>query len=137
MVFPSCIAYTNFLIARAAADDIPVAIAVILPRFFLWHHLTSNASAHSKPYASNHCVELLGSYKSLTFHDFIINATQITNEIANDQSPIIVQRMEEAFIHSALFQWHFLQDILSSEPQRFAVWSVKDKPREVHPLASA
>lgn len=126
IALPSCTAYVNFLIARAAAEDIPVAISVILPRFLCFYHLASNTS-HFANYISKHCIAIIEHYRGASFSNFISKAQNLINEIAADQSPIIVQRMEEAFMHSALFQWHVLQDIYYLDNRQFAMWDMKSK----------
>jgi len=105
---PSCIAYTQYLIATAATAPLEEAIAAILPCFWIYREVGRHVAAHAKE--NNPYVQWIKTYSSLEFSDGTDQAISILDELASNCSTHLLERMKKAFEYSSLFEWYFWND---------------------------
>ncbi|MDA0938682.1 MAG: hypothetical protein O3C05_00110 [Proteobacteria bacterium] len=102
-----CIDYTNFLVASIVMEDIPVALLTIMPHFMVDYHIASSFPTRpDNPYA-----KWIEMHASESFRAFIEKSKNLVDCLAKEQSPLLLQRMEEVFLHGMLLKWHFCEGI--------------------------
>jgi len=105
---PSCMAYTQYLIAKATIAPLEEAIAAVLPCFWIYREVGRNIAAHcihANPY-----MKWIETYASQEFSDDTDQAIFLLDELAIHSSVEILERMKKAFEYSLLFEWHFWND---------------------------
>lgn len=108
---PSCIAYTQYLIAIAATAPLEEAIAAVLPCFWIYREVGRNIAAHAKE--NNPYMQWINTYSSLEFSDGTDQVISILDELASHCPTELLERMKKAFEYSSLFEWHFWNDSYS------------------------
>jgi thiaminase/transcriptional activator TenA len=105
----ACFAYTNFLVRHAATSSIEVAVAAILPCFWIYRevgkHIYNNYLRNKNPYR-----KWIETYASPEFDIGVQKAITILDKYAESASKNTRNEMEQAFIHSSLMEWHFWND---------------------------
>jgi len=105
---PSCIAYTQHLIAVAATSPLEEAIAAVLPCLWIYREVSRQISAHTKE--NNPYAQWIETYSSQEFSDATDQAISILDKLAGHCSPKQLDRMQRVFEYSSLFEWHFWND---------------------------
>lgn len=105
---PSCVGYTQYLIATAATMPIEEAVATVLPCFWIYREVGRNVAAHCKH--DNPYMRWIETYSSQEFSDGTDQAISILDELAHHCSIEELERMKKAFEYSTLFEWHFWDD---------------------------
>lgn len=124
---PSCLAYTQYLIATAATAPLEEAIAAVLPCFWIYREVGCNIAvncAHNNPYA-----RWIETYSSEEFSHSTNEAIGLLDKIAEGSPTEVLERMKEAFEYSALFEWHFWDDA-------YGMNIFKDSIQEAHKLSN-
>lgn len=122
---PSCMAYTRYLIAMAAAAPLEEAIAAVLPCFWIYREVGRHIAAHCM-----HCnpyMRWIETYSSQEFSDGTDQAISLLDELAGQASTGALERMMKAFEYSSLFEWHFWNDA-------YKMIIFKDSIKETHEL---
>ena len=102
---PSCLAYTNFLLATAHQESWPVAMAAILPCFWLYHDVGTRIAADSA--ADSFYQPWIDTYASPDFARSVEEVIGITDAAAGRAGAFERARMGAAFIRSAQYEWLF------------------------------
>lgn len=102
---PSCLAYTNFLLATAHQDSWPVLVAAILPCFWLYHDVGTRIAAESV--SGNFYQPWIDTYASPDFARSVEDVIGITDVAAERAGADERARMTAAFIRSAQYEWLF------------------------------
>lgn len=107
---PATLAYTNYLLQVSSMAPVEVAIASVLPCFWVYkivgESITQNTSMESKnPYKK--WIEI---YSSQEFSDGVERAIAIFDEIALSGSKEVRNLMLDAFYKSTVLEWHFWND---------------------------
>jgi thiaminase/transcriptional activator TenA len=125
---PSCLAYTQYLIAIAATASLEEAIAAVLPCFWIYREVGCNMAANcvcNNPYA-----KWIETYSSKEFSYSTNKAIDLLDKIAEECPTEVLERMKKAFEYSTLFEWHFWDDA-------YKMNIFKDSIHEVHELIKA
>ena len=105
---PACLAYTQYLIAKAATAPLEEAVAAILPCFWIYKEVGCQIARSAKkenPYST-----WIDTYSSLEFSKATDLAISLVDELAAECSPAQLAIMQRAFEYSSLFEWHFWKD---------------------------
>ncbi len=113
---PTCEAYTGFLIRATVLEPYPVALAALLPCFWVYrevgHHIHKNAT---RP---NVYQQWIDTYAGEEFGESVEQAIDLTEQAARDATEAVRQQMLEAYLESTRLEWMFWD----------AAWRMEDWP---------
>lgn len=102
---PTCMAYTNFLLSRAAVKSNTESIAALLPCFWIYREvgleIVENA-AEDNPYK-----DWIDTYSGEEFNKSVEQAIDITDKVAEETTEAQREKMLEAFEYSTRLEWMF------------------------------
>jgi thiaminase (transcriptional activator TenA) len=102
---PACFAYTNYLLATSACEPFEVAVAALLPCFWIYKEVGDYIYAHqTKP---NPYQNWIDTYAGEEFAVAVAKALSICNQVADATTDSIRIRMEEAYATSARQEYLF------------------------------
>ncbi len=108
-ITPACFAYTNFLVRHATSSSVEIAIAAVLPCFWIYRevgkHIYNNYSRENNPYQ-----KWIETYASSEFDDTVKKAIAIMDKYAETTTETTRNEMEKSFTQSSLMEWHFWND---------------------------
>lgn len=103
---PSCLLYTSFLQKQQAFAPIEVALATVLPCFWIYKEVGDYILAHqakeNNPYQS-----WIDTYGGEEFERSVLSAISICDEIAEQCTEEQQEAMTKAFITSSKLEWLF------------------------------
>ena len=103
---PSCQLYTQYLLNKAALDQVEVAMAAVLPCFWIYKrvgdHIFQNQTAQDNPYQ-----EWINTYAGEEFGGIVERAIRICDEVAQSCSPSQREAMTEAYLMASKLEWMF------------------------------
>jgi thiaminase/transcriptional activator TenA len=103
---PTCLNYTNFLLAKAALAPVEEAMAAVLPCFWIYKkvgdHILQHQSSGPNPYQ-----EWINTYSGEAFGILVQKAIDLCDEAAQQCTPAQQQRMLEHFVTASRFEWMF------------------------------
>lgn len=104
---PSCLAYTSYLRGCALGDPYPVAVAALLPCFWVYQHvgttiLESVGDTGEHPYG-----RWIDTYADDEFAEAVMGARRLTDKLAASTDEETWQRMLTAFTRSTEYEWLF------------------------------
>lgn len=105
---PSCLAYTQFLIATSATAPLEEAVAAVLPCFWIYREVGRHIAKHSNDV--NPYKRWIETYSSQEFSDATDQAISILDTFATKCSLETLERMQTSFAYSSLYEWHFWND---------------------------
>lgn len=105
---PTTLGYTSWLIAAAAVDDYEVAVAAVLPCFWVYaevgRHLVSAIGDRMDAHPYRAWVEV---YSDPEFDRAVEEAVGIFEELYEDADEELRERMLEAFVRGCVYERHF------------------------------
>ncbi|WP_340104549.1 thiaminase II [Rhodohalobacter sp. 8-1] len=102
---PTCFAYTHFLLSTASLEDYPVAVAALLPCFWIYREV--GLHIHQKSAKNNPYREWIITYAGEDFSESVDRAIEITELAAQKSSDAVRGRMRSAFADSTRMEWMF------------------------------
>lgn len=106
IIYPACHHYTSYLKATAAFEPVEVAMAASLPCFWIYmkigEDLLSEGVAEDNPYKS--WIDLYGGED---FKKAVEKNLAICNRMAEETTADIRERMMQAYLYSAHFEYEF------------------------------
>ncbi|MGQ4273710.1 thiaminase II [Terrihabitans sp. B22-R8] len=102
---PACHHYTSYLKATAWAEPYPVALAALLPCFWIYAEIGRDIltrAASPNPYSA-----WIDTYSGEEFHEAVRGVIATTDRVAASASPQIVADMHEAFTRATQLEWMF------------------------------
>jgi thiaminase (transcriptional activator TenA) len=102
---PSCLAYTNFLIAAAHHGSWPVLVAAILPCFWIYHDVGVRIAAETVP--DNFYQPWIDTYADDAFAASVREVIGITDRAAAGAGAAERDAMARAFVRSTQYEWLF------------------------------
>lgn len=102
---PVCHHYSNYLIATAWAEPYPVALAALLPCF--WIYAEVGKAIHEHAASPNNYQAWIDTYAGQEFHDAVRAVIETTDRVAAKASPETVKAMHHAFTRAAQLEWMF------------------------------
>lgn len=102
---PICHHYSNYLVATAWAEPYPVALAALLPCF--WIYAEVGKDIHGRSAANNPYQAWVDTYAGKDFHDAVNGVIATTDRVAAKQSPETLEAMHHAFTRATQLEWMF------------------------------
>lgn len=101
----SCDHYVSFLIRSAAVDPFPVAVAALLPCFWIYHRVGLSIQAQA---ASDHPYRAwIDTYASEAFEASVQGMLALTDRLAEASDDATRTAMRAAFARSSWHEWMF------------------------------
>ncbi len=101
--------YCNFLIASTMNKSLEVAVAAILPCFWIYYevgnYIYNNSDIENNPY--KHWIK---TYAGDDYKKSVDDVIAITNKLAENTTDAIRQEMIEYFSSGCMWEWHFWND---------------------------
>ncbi|MGB3556450.1 MAG: TenA family protein [Jannaschia sp.] len=101
----SCDHYVDFLIRSAAVDPFPVAVAALLPCFWIYHRV--GAAIHAKAAPDHPYRAWIDTYASEPFEASVRNMLTLTDCLADTADDATRTAMRAAFARSSWHEWMF------------------------------
>ena len=102
---PTCLNYTNYLLAVAATASYAELVAAILPCFWIYWDVGNHIAATAK--RPNPYDNWINTYSDKGFGEATNRVIAITDRIAAAADPATVARMKAAFMRCTQFEWMF------------------------------
>ncbi|HLI25048.1 MAG TPA: TenA family protein [Acidimicrobiales bacterium] len=104
---PTCLAYSSYLQAAAFAEPYPVAVAALLPCFWVYHHvgtgiLERGAGGPGHPYQ-----RWIATYGAPEFAESTATMREVVDGAARGAGRGGEEAMLEAFVRAAEYEWMF------------------------------
>lgn len=103
---PTCQNYAQFLLTKAGLDQVEVAIAAVLPCFWIYKkvgdHIYANQYSQNNPYQ-----EWINTYAGEEFGLLVEKAINICDDVASRCSASQQEQMTKAFIMASKLEWMF------------------------------
>lgn len=111
---PACLLYTNYLHTQFSSQPVEVAAAAILPCFVVYKkvgdYILENQTKEQNPYQA-----WIDTYSSEEFDQAVEMATKICDELAENSSDEIREKMYQAYTYSTKLEWIFWQSAYQLE----------------------
>ena len=104
---PFCFMYSNYLLHMASMADVEVAVASLLPCFWIYQQVGQRA--FTKKIAHNPYQMWIDLYSSLEFNHSVDLMIATLNDLALHASMQCKQKMLNAFRQATLCEWQFWQ----------------------------
>ncbi len=105
----ACLAYNNFLISQSQSTAVEVAIAAVVPCFWIYYavgkHIYSLSDQKHNPY-----YKWIETYASPEFEMSVKKVISIMDEFSLKASTSVKAEMVKAFGLSCQLEWHFWND---------------------------
>lgn len=102
---PACHHYTSFLLANSWSESYPVALAGLLPCFWIYAEVGRDIHARSQP--GNPYQAWVDTYASEGFHTAVRAVIATIDRVADAADSATRTRMAEAYRYSAELEWMF------------------------------
>jgi thiaminase/transcriptional activator TenA len=103
---PACHHYIHFLKSTAALDSVEIAMAAVLPCFWIYKkvgdHIFNQLQSENNPYQ-----RWIDTYGGEEFADAVEQAINLCDQAASETTSVIRQKMTEAFMTSSRMEYHF------------------------------
>ncbi len=103
---PTCLNYTNFLIASAYQHSFAVTLAAVLPCFWIYlevgKHIHQKASIQDNPYR-----KWIDTYIDVDFEASVNYVIKVTDRAAETASVKELELMNRVFYRASQFEWMF------------------------------
>jgi thiaminase/transcriptional activator TenA len=103
---PTCLNYTNFLLATAYQHSFAVTVAAVLPCFWIYlevgKHIYHQASSKTNPYQ-----KWIDTYIDKDFAASVNYVIEIANKEAEQASNSELELMKQVFYRASQFEWMF------------------------------
>ncbi len=103
---PTCLNYTNFLLATAYQHSFAVTVAAVLPCFWIYSevgkHIYQKASVAANPYQ-----KWIDTYIDADFEASVNYVIEIADKEAEKASVKEIELMDQAFYRASQFEWMF------------------------------
>lgn len=116
---PTCLNYTNFLLATAYQYSFAITVAAVLPCFWIYlevgRHIYQKASV-----ANNYYQKWIDTYIDPDFEASVNSVIEIANKEAQKASLKEIESMNQVFYRASQFEWMFWQSSYQLE-----TWKIK------------
>jgi len=103
---PTCQNYTQFLLTKASLDQVEVAIAAVLPCFWIYKkvgdHIYQHQDSKNNPYQ-----DWIDTYAGEEFGLLVDKAIHICDDVASRCSDSQREQMTKAFVMASKLEWMF------------------------------
>lgn len=102
---PACDHYTSYLIATAWSASYPVALAALLPCF--WIYAEIGRDIHGRAVRPNPYNAWIETYAGEEFHAAVRGVIATVDKVAATVSPSVLAEMHKAFTRATQLEWVF------------------------------
>lgn len=102
---PACAHYSSYLIATAWSASYPVALAALLPCF--WIYAEIGKDIHARAASPNAYQAWIDTYAGEDFHAAVRGVIETVDKVAADASPAVLAEMHRAFTRATQLEWMF------------------------------
>ena len=103
---PTCLNYTNFLLATAYQSSFAVAVAAVLPCFWIYlevgKHIHQQTTTQANPYQ-----KWIDTYVDADFEASVNYVINVANKAAETVSTNELRLMNQVFYRASQFEWMF------------------------------
>lgn len=110
---PACFSYTNYLLATCFGQPYQVGMAAVLPCFWIYRQVGNYIYQHHQ--RNNPYQAWINTYAGEAFAAVVDDAIRITEEVAQQASPVVQGQMQEAFVYSSRLEWLFWESAYQLE----------------------
>ena len=111
---PTCLNYTNFLIATAYQHSFAVTVAAVLPCFWIYlevgKHIYQQADVKANPYQ-----KWIDTYVDIDFEASVNYVVRVADESAQKASVKEIELMNKVFYRASQFEWMFWDSVYRLE----------------------
>ena len=111
---PTCLNYTNFLIATAYQHSFAVTVAAVLPCFWIYlevgKHIYQQANTKANPYK-----KWIDTYVDAGFEASVNYVIRVADEVAQKASAREIELMNKVFYRASQFEWMFWDSAYKQE----------------------
>lgn len=107
-IAPSMFAYTNYLLKTCSLEPVEVAVAAIIPCFWIYQEVALSLKQDSA--LNNIYTPWIETYSSKEYTDAVDEVLDIFNKLAAKSNNETREKMLQAFYTSSLLEWHFWND---------------------------
>ncbi|MFI2741140.1 thiaminase II [Zhouia sp. PK063] len=111
---PSCLMYTNYMHAQFATQPLEVAMAAVLPCFWIYKEVGDYIQA-TQTKKENTYQNWIDTYGGEEFAASVQKAIEITNHMAASTTAHIRLKMTEAFLMASKMEWLFWDSAYQQE----------------------
>ncbi|UJP66191.1 thiaminase II [Mongoliitalea daihaiensis] len=104
---PSCLLYTNYLLKEAKYADVAVAVAAILPCFWIYKKVGDHIYHQQYEIENNPYKNWIDTYAGEEFAASVHKAIDITDELASEVGSKTQEDMYNAFEMASRLEWMF------------------------------
>lgn len=113
-ISPTCQNYTQFLLTKSSLDQVEVAMAAVLPCFWIYKkvgdYIYGNQNSEKNPYQ-----DWINTYAGEEFGLLVEKAIAICDNVALDCSVKQRERMTKAFVMASKLEWMFWDSAYKQE----------------------
>jgi thiaminase/transcriptional activator TenA len=106
----STISYTNYLLSTCALAPVEVAVAAILPCFWVYREVGLFIAKHAVA-ENNRYSHWIKTYSSEEFSELVNEVIHIFDTLGQEASSKTREEMCDAFYKSTCLEWHFWNDV--------------------------
>ncbi|WP_114748368.1 thiaminase II [Pleomorphovibrio marinus] len=104
---PTCLLYTQYILNKAALANVEEAVAAVLPCFWIYKRVGDYIYSNQENAKDNPYKEWIATYAGEEFASSVESAIQITDELADEASPSLKDKMTSAFVMASKLEWMF------------------------------
>ncbi|WP_205502455.1 thiaminase II [Rufibacter psychrotolerans] len=105
-ISPTCQHYTHYLLSQAAVAPLEVAMAAVLPCFWIYKEVGDYIYAQDRP-THHPYQDWINTYAGEEFGNIVARAIRLSDEVAQTCSPAQQQAMTEAYLTASRLEWMF------------------------------
>jgi len=105
---PATLSYTSFLLRMCAQEPVEVALAALLPCFWVYREVGLWIAQHAD--SANPYARWIDTYSGDEFGASVTEVIGIFDALAEKASESLQKKMLEAFYKSTCLEWHFWND---------------------------
>lgn len=104
----ACLGYTSYLLRNAFSESVEVAIATVIPCFWVYNEVGNHIKQNTQP--NNSYQKWIDNYASQDFANGVKKILAIANNYYNHANNSTQEKMLEAFKHSMMWEYRFWDD---------------------------
>lgn len=108
LIAPATVSFTSYLVSMSSTEPVEVAIAAILPCFWVYREMGLSIARNS--INNNIYAEWIKNYSSKTFSESVDVVIKIFDELGENATNEIREKMLDVFYKSTCLEWHFWND---------------------------
>ncbi|MFD2035323.1 thiaminase II [Belliella marina] len=116
---PTCLLYTNYLLSKSAYSNVEVAVAAVLPCFWIYKKVGDHIYSQQETVKDNPYKNWIDTYAGEDFAKSVQHALEIADQLASQSSEKLQEEMLEAFEMATRLEWMFWDSAYKMEK-----WSI-------------